>query len=315
VKIAYIWYKPVEKAMIERLFQMDRPLWGLECIHESQVTDLFSAINLLKLDFAAIMLHLSTPPCLALKLAELVHKNRLPTRVVLISHTPADPEAIQRLFGGHVHPDRDITRVTELLDKLLHAPFPHIETDAAVEDAIVRILNTDHVFQYQFRLHFPVLYRSPFAVDDYYRFAEACLHAAESEGGAVPPRRVFISHASKDEALALDLCERLQARKVPSFAAARDLEGGTPWQEDIRQALRSCAEVLILLTPNSIDRPWIMIEAGAAWVLGKRVTPCLAYVEPGALPEPLTVHQGRSLVTSEEIDKIVDEVAQRHQGT
>lgn len=311
MKIAYIWYRPVEKAMMERLFQGDRPEWKLESIHESQVGDLFSAVRLLKSDYAAILLHLSTPPCLALKLAELVHKRRLNIRVVLISRTPADSEAILSLFSGHVHPDQDVTRITELLDAFLRAPFAHLETAAAVDAAIVRILNSDDVFQYQYRLHFPVLYRAPFGVEDYHRFADACLNATATANETVPARRVFISHATKDEGLALDLHRRLQDRHVPCFVAARDIEGGSPWQEEIRETLRSCAELLLLLTPHSVGQPWVMMEAGAAWVLGKRITPCLAYVKKDDIPEPLSSLQSRGLVTPDQFEQVANEVATR----
>jgi len=315
MKLAYVWYNPVERSMIESLIRSDRPDWKLQCIHESQVGDLVSAIRLLKSEHSAIMLHLSTPPCLALKLAELIHRNQLGIRLALFSRTPADPAAVRALFACHVDPDRDVTRLADRLDELLKAPMAHLQTDEAIEAAIVRILNTDDVFQHQFRLYFPVLYRAPFAVDDYRKFAEACLNADPTRAGAISARRVFVSHATKDEDLALEVRHHLEARHVASFMAARDIEGGSPWQEEIREAIRTCAEILILLTPNSIDRRWVMIEAGAAWALGKRITPCLAYVERDAVPEPLATQQCRGLKTPAQIAEVADEVAARINGS
>ena len=55
-------------------------------------------------------------------------------------------------------------------------------------------------------------------------------------------------------------------------------------------------ELVVLLTPHSVDRPWVLLEVGAAWVLGarKRITPILCHVDvepiPGLLKSKKAIH-------------------------
>ena len=41
--------------------------------------------------------------------------------------------------------------------------------------------------------------------------------------------------------------------------------------ETIRGRLNACAEFVILLSPESVARPWVLIELGGAWTLRKRL--------------------------------------------
>lgn len=109
------------------------------------------------------------------------------------------------------------------------------------------------------------------------------------------PADVFISHIHEESeqarALATYLLYRMQ---VTSFLAtsAWDLVGGEEWLARIRRELRGCRMALSLLSSQSILRPWIHFEAGAAWALKKPVVPC-AYggLFKGALPAPFSSMQ------------------------
>jgi TIR domain len=50
-----------------------------------------------------------------------------------------------------------------------------------------------------------------------------------------------------------------------------DLEGGDRVLDQIQRQLEACEEFLVLLTPLSIARQWILVELGAAWGLRKRL--------------------------------------------
>ena len=62
------------------------------------------------------------------------------------------------------------------------------------------------------------------------------------------------------------------------------------------QGIRRSQELVVLLTPYSVDRPWVLLEVGAAWVLGarKRITPILCHVDiepiPGLLKSKKAIH-------------------------
>lgn len=312
MKLAYVWYRPPERAIVEKLLRTERSSWHVDCIHESEVAHLEGAIRLLKHGYDGVMLHLSMPPCLALKLAELCHREKLETRILLLSRTDADPDAVSALFSGHINPDKNIATLTDRLEGFLSGPLNHLPTSQAIEEAIVRIMNTDDVFAHQFRERFPVLYRDPFSIDDYHKLAEVCLMQT---GDTAPTRpRVFISYATRDESFILELSELFAAEGVSTFVAARDIESGNLWELDIRDAIRECAEMLVVLTPNSINQAWVMIEGGAAWVLGKRITPCLAFTKLEDVQGPLSRAQARSIVTQKDREKLVAEVSDRARG-
>lgn len=99
---------------------------------------------------------------------------------------------------------------------------------------------------------------------------------------------VFLSFASQDEHVARELADGLKHKGVTAYLSAKDLEPGDPFSDEIRAALRACRFVVLLLTTRSIERPWISFEAGAAWVLDKRIVPALDQVKESDIAlEPL----------------------------
>jgi hypothetical protein len=68
--------------------------------------------------------------------------------------------------------------------------------------------------------------------------------------------KVFISHFSGDTWLARQIGRELQRLGVETL---------------IRSNLLSADEVLVLLTPEALERPYVWVETAAAWLQGKRV--------------------------------------------
>lgn len=310
MQLAYVWYNPVERVTIEKLISADEPEWRVQCVPESDLADIESLVHLLKSGHDAIMLHLSKPPCVALKLAELRHHDKLKTRILVLSKTDADPDALAKLFCGHLNPDRDIVKLTEKVKAIIEMPQAYLDI-AEIEEAIVKILNTDSVFQYQFRVKFPVLYREPFAIADYRAFAQTHLNKDGGDPQRRSRKRVFISYAEKDERDAMILRQFLTERNVKTFLAARDIEGGDQWESEISEAIRTCAEMLVLVTPNSVGSAWVNTEVGAAWALGKRITPCIRGMLPNDVPSVLARTQARVFDHKYGDKELADEVARR----
>jgi TIR domain len=92
--------------------------------------------------------------------------------------------------------------------------------------------------------------------------------------------------------------------------AEKDIKAGSDWDSDIREALKAARIVIILLTPRSKERPWIMLEAGAAWALEKRIVPALNQVEASELIEPLGGKQARVVETVTQRRDLAQELAQ-----
>jgi hypothetical protein len=60
------------------------------------------------------------------------------------------------------------------------------------------------------------------------------------------------------------------------------------WFDTIKLGIRNCDFMIILCTPDSVIRPWINFEAGAATILGKNIGPiCFGGQKSGNLPSPL----------------------------
>lgn len=71
---------------------------------------------------------------------------------------------------------------------------------------------------------------------------------------------------------------------VRTFLDEKDIEGGESIPESIRKSIRECDEFLVLLSRNSIDRPWVLMEIGAAWALEKRIVAITDKVTPEEMP-------------------------------
>jgi hypothetical protein len=106
----------------------------------------------------------------------------------------------------------------------------------------------------------------------------------EAESEAIAPSTspvVFISHDSRDAELAeafAKLLKSVSSGMIKSFRSS-DKKGtdgidfGEEWFKRLMDALQSTSDVVCLFTERSIDRPWILFEAGVA--RGKLNTPVM----------------------------------------
>lgn len=98
-------------------------------------------------------------------------------------------------------------------------------------------------------------------------------------GGAAP--LVFISHDSRDSELAdafSKLLKSVSAGMIKTFRSSdkKGTEGidfGDEWYKRLMTKLQSTSDVVCLFTERSLDRPWILFEAGVA--KGKLNTPVI----------------------------------------
>ena len=114
---------------------------------------------------------------------------------------------------------------------------------------------------------------------------------------------VFISYSHLDSQLANSIYSKLNNAGLRCFLAEKDIAASELWEDKIRESLRSSHRILLLITPNSKNSPWVVAEAGAAWALGKQLIPALAYVKTDELITPISSHQARLVHTPEQIEK------------
>ncbi len=85
------------------------------------------------------------------------------------------------------------------------------------------------------------------------------------------------------------LCEKIEATGAVTFRDDRDINGGDDIPESLRQAIADSDEMVVLLTPESIHRPWVLMEIGAAWQRGHdmRIVGVLQHVSIEPIPAML----------------------------
>jgi hypothetical protein len=127
---------------------------------------------------------------------------------------------------------------------------------------------------------------------------------------------VFISHATSDRWIARQISYLLEAKGrrcgVKTFLDERGIGVGDSIPETIRQNIENCNEFLVLLTRNSINRPWVMIEISAAWGQRKRIAAIIDKVTPEEMPEIILPYKAVDL---NDLDDYIDQLLERARGS
>ena len=98
---------------------------------------------------------------------------------------------------------------------------------------------------------------------------------------------VFVSHATADKWIATTFCEQIELCGAETFRDDRDIDGGDDIPSKIRKQIVRSSEILVLITPKSVNRPWVLLEVGAAWGRRQdaRITAILCHVEVDMIPD------------------------------
>ncbi len=83
-------------------------------------------------------------------------------------------------------------------------------------------------------------------------------------GAALEFYSCFISHSTKDKEFADRVHEHLQNKGVRCWFAPQDLKIGDRFQEEIERSIRVYEKLLIILSDNSVNSPWVEREVQAA---------------------------------------------------
>ena len=77
---------------------------------------------------------------------------------------------------------------------------------------------------------------------------------------------IFISHSGEDTWIARQIAKEIDSRGAKPFLDEADVDVGAEFEEDIREFLDKADELLVLVTPWSLERPYVWAEIGAAWI-------------------------------------------------
>lgn len=87
---------------------------------------------------------------------------------------------------------------------------------------------------------------------------------------------VFICYAMADGVFALDLALALREAGIRAFMDELDMDASMAWGETVNQALRDCAVLLMVLSPNALDDAEVIGEYTYFMNSGKIIIPIIA---------------------------------------
>jgi len=122
---------------------------------------------------------------------------------------------------------------------------------------------------------------------------------------------IFISHTATDQPIADILkaeIDRVFANGVDVFASSVSgtIKPGADWLNEVKDNLEKAKVVAVLITPVSVNRPWIWFEVGASWFRmlegSRRIYPlCSPEIDFQDLPQPLNRLQALSLGKAQDV--------------
>ena len=71
------------------------------------------------------------------------------------------------------------------------------------------------------------------------------------------PKSVFISHASADDSFVTELRQELERHGILVWVDSRNLRGGSKLAPEITQAIEQARQVLVILSPQTVNSPWV----------------------------------------------------------
>lgn len=136
----------------------------------------------------------------------------------------------------------------------------------------------------------------------------------KDSGEAAPaePPRVFLSYTSDDLDLARKLAEALEASGIETWWDKWCIYPGDSLRQKIDEGIGGCTHFLVLLTPQSIDKPWVNQEMDAGLVRKLndqcRFLPVRRELPVSQLPPLLSGMHSPVIATDEDIAQLVNDI-------
>jgi hypothetical protein len=112
---------------------------------------------------------------------------------------------------------------------------------------------------------------------------------------------IFISHIHEEERLATKLLRFVREElgsgmEVFLSSDSWQVYAGEIWLDRIQTELATAKVVVLMLSAESVKRPWVNFEAGAAWLTKKIIIPvCYCGLSKSTLPKPYSNIQALDL--------------------
>lgn len=104
--------------------------------------------------------------------------------------------------------------------------------------------------------------------------------------------KIFLSYSFKDRPWVNEFATVLEQEGIDVWFDYHEISLGETIKERIKEALRASSTLVVILSSNSVQSPWIFFELGAAVADNKRIIPVVIdEVGHEQLPLPLTKYQ------------------------
>ena len=128
---------------------------------------------------------------------------------------------------------------------------------------------------------------------------------------------IFISHSRKDTWVTKQVAREIIACGASAFLDEADVEVGDDFEERILEFLEKANELLVLLTPWALDRPYVWAELGAAWARRIPIVGVLQGLSAAELQSRESIPiflKKRDLIDINDVDRYFAELATRASG-
>lgn len=137
------------------------------------------------------------------------------------------------------------------------------------------------------------------------------------------PHKLFLSHDSRDRERAKAIAQaiqRLTLKQISVWHSSDDgpsggLRPGQVWLDEIRRQISESRALVVLLTPQSLNRPWLLFEAGfgASQESCAVIPVCVGIDSVTDVPFPLAMYQAYQLADYDSLRSFVEKLLALHQ--
>lgn len=125
--------------------------------------------------------------------------------------------------------------------------------------------------------------------------------------------KVFLSYTWDDSELARQIAESLMANGIDTWWDKWCISAGDSFRQKIDEGLDDCTHFLVLLTPNSLAKPWVNQEMDAGLMrklnAKSKFIPIRYRVSPAQLPALLTgMHSPEIVNPTDDIQQLINDI-------
>ncbi|MEK6302008.1 MAG: toll/interleukin-1 receptor domain-containing protein [Acidobacteriota bacterium] len=122
--------------------------------------------------------------------------------------------------------------------------------------------------------------------------------------------KIFISYSHSDQAWAREFAKSMVDNGIDVWSDQNTLRAGASYSDVLEEGLRKSDAVVLLVTRESLGRPNLLFELGAAFGLNKKIIPIVSEdVDTTSLPVPLSRKFLRRRSPAETAGELAAEIA------